>query len=235
MASGTALLWQGAARLPTGPGATIGSAAQPGAPRRAREASLMTPPSSYFRDNASTTASTQASLLERKRQLEAELAALNAASGAPGSPESGELRSREGTNSGRFEEVEVPSDVEGYDVGEGEVLLLEAAWTSAEEEQWVVWRMGERSQGGIMRGVKSELSALRGVVDPTMGIDFLFGKDDNKGLGPHGKPRLPISAWAESTFPFSSYFALSNLFRNLKSNTFPATSHSSISLVSLSQ
>lgn len=120
MASGTALLWQSAARLPTGPGATIGSAAQPGAPRRTREGSLMTPQSSYFRNStASTSSSAQASVLERKRQLEAELAALNAAAGASPSPDS-EIRSREGTNSGRFEEVEVPSDVEGYDVGEGD-------------------------------------------------------------------------------------------------------------------
>ncbi|KAF5332162.1 hypothetical protein D9611_008154 [Ephemerocybe angulata] len=70
------------------------------------------------------------SLLDRKRQLEAELAALNAAAGADtssipmpsasppllrGSPDS-TLRGRERTTSGRFEEVEVPSDVEGYDV-----------------------------------------------------------------------------------------------------------------------
>ncbi|TEB32695.1 hypothetical protein FA13DRAFT_1763783 [Coprinellus micaceus] len=65
MASGTALLWQSAARLPTGPGATIGASPQ-----------------------------------------------LN----IRGSPDS--IRSRERTNSGRFEEIEVPSDVEGYDVGD---------------------------------------------------------------------------------------------------------------------
>ncbi|KAF8639174.1 hypothetical protein AX17_001661 [Amanita inopinata Kibby_2008] len=76
----------------------------------------------------------QQSLKERKRRLEAELAALSQQTGqsvpmpsaspalAPsrGSSDS-DLRLRERTNSttsgGRFEEVEVPSDVEGYDIG----------------------------------------------------------------------------------------------------------------------
>ncbi|KIY49729.1 hypothetical protein FISHEDRAFT_40649, partial [Fistulina hepatica ATCC 64428] len=64
---------------------------------------------------------------ERRRQLEAELAALDAGSvpmpsaspslETPGSGE-GHLRDRTGSQS-RFEEIEVPSDVEGYDVDSG--------------------------------------------------------------------------------------------------------------------
>ncbi|KAJ2936046.1 hypothetical protein H1R20_g1048, partial [Candolleomyces eurysporus] len=53
------------------------------------------------------------SVLDRKRQLEAELAALNAQ--VPGDGDS-LLRERTTFGTGRFEEIEVPSDVEGYDV-----------------------------------------------------------------------------------------------------------------------
>ncbi|KAF6741101.1 receptor expression-enhancing protein 4 [Ephemerocybe angulata] len=128
LASGTALLWQGASRLPTGPGAAMGTGQQQQRVRP-QAAALTTPPGSTFRGQSS---SSTLSLLDRKRQLEAELAALNAAAGADtssipmpsasppllrGSPDS-TLRGRERTTSGRFEEVEVPSDVEGYDVGD---------------------------------------------------------------------------------------------------------------------
>ncbi|KAF8909198.1 TB2/DP1, HVA22 family-domain-containing protein, partial [Mucidula mucida] len=58
---------------------------------------------------------TTTSVLERRRQLEAELAALSATSDSPPP-----LSPRERTTStGRFEEIEIPSDVEGYDVGQG--------------------------------------------------------------------------------------------------------------------
>ncbi|KAI5891347.1 uncharacterized protein SCHCODRAFT_01038618 [Schizophyllum commune H4-8] len=81
------------------------------------------------------------SVLERRRQLEAELAALQArgedeyvptsltpAAGSSYSPRAGasspgsegSIRERTTSMSRGFEEVEVPSDVEGYDVGGGE-------------------------------------------------------------------------------------------------------------------
>lgn len=71
--------------------------------------------------------------MDRRKQLEAELAALNSidGSGVSGVPmptrngssasiagSMGDLRSREHATSGRFEEIEVPSDVEGYEVGD---------------------------------------------------------------------------------------------------------------------
>ncbi|KIL68389.1 hypothetical protein M378DRAFT_21910 [Amanita muscaria Koide BX008] len=73
----------------------------------------------------------QQSLLEKRRRLEAELAALAeqapepvltpSASSSRGSSDS-DIRRRERRNSnasgGRFEEIEVPSDIEGYDVGQ---------------------------------------------------------------------------------------------------------------------
>ncbi|KAK0484662.1 TB2/DP1, HVA22 family-domain-containing protein [Armillaria novae-zelandiae] len=73
---------------------------------------------------------TTRSLLERRRQLEAELAALPTV-GEPGSPllspparVSSEqdvfLRERAASVTGRYEEIEVPGDVEGYDVGPSE-------------------------------------------------------------------------------------------------------------------
>jgi receptor expression-enhancing protein 1/2/3/4 len=111
IASGTALLRQTAASN------------APGANRPA----LNTPPSSYTRSD------TTQSVLERRRQLETELAALPKDTAAPvpipmpsASPQlnpsrassASDLNIRERTNSGtgRFEEIEVPSDVEGYDV-----------------------------------------------------------------------------------------------------------------------
>ncbi|KAK0194473.1 TB2/DP1, HVA22 family-domain-containing protein [Armillaria mellea] len=73
--------------------------------------------------------STTRSLLERRRQLEAELAALPKV-GEPGSPllspprvasdQDVYLRERATSVTGRYEEIQVPSDVEGYDVGPSE-------------------------------------------------------------------------------------------------------------------
>lgn len=62
------------------------------------------------------------SVLERKRALEAELAALSgvpmpAYSTVSRNSSSQDLRSR--GPGGQFEEIEAPSDVEGYDVGSG--------------------------------------------------------------------------------------------------------------------
>ncbi|TFK25405.1 hypothetical protein FA15DRAFT_639433 [Coprinopsis marcescibilis] len=129
LASGAALLRQGATaasnRIPTGTGASMGSAAQrPHQP-------LSTPSGSFIRSDSS-----QSVLEERKRQLQAELAALDAQTAAAGitsvpmpsaSPQllpsrgssDSDLRSRERTTSGRFEEIEVPSDDEsaGYESG----------------------------------------------------------------------------------------------------------------------
>lgn len=102
-----------------------------------RQAALTTPPGSsmLFSRGAGTgsEAGTTQSLLERRRQLEAELAALGKEEGSGGvmgmpmpsaSPllHTGadylELRQRSGSASGRFEEVEVPSDVEGYETSD---------------------------------------------------------------------------------------------------------------------
>ncbi|TRM66903.1 TB2/DP1, HVA22 family-domain-containing protein [Schizophyllum amplum] len=83
---------------------------------------------------AARAAGSSQSVLERRRQLEAELAALQAQqdeyvpsaltpgagssyTSSPGSE--GHMRERT-TSMSKFEEVEVPSDVEGYDVGGGE-------------------------------------------------------------------------------------------------------------------
>ena len=88
------------------------------------------------------------SVLERRRRLEAELAALPkddlegvASTSTPSRQSSysgldhSELRERRGSPSGRFEEVEVPSDVEGYDVGgEGHATPSAAGRTS-----WFGW------------------------------------------------------------------------------------------------
>lgn len=121
IASGTALLRQSAA-------ATVPPTASGSAP------TLSSPAGNYTRSD------TTQSLLERKRKLEAELAALSSVTidiptsapaavpmpGASGSvnsrtSSSSDLNLRERTTSGsggRFEEIEVPSDVEGYDIGD---------------------------------------------------------------------------------------------------------------------
>ncbi|KAG7442875.1 uncharacterized protein BT62DRAFT_935603 [Guyanagaster necrorhizus] len=86
-----------------------------------------TPTSS--RIGPSSSGSTTRSILERRRQLEAELAALPRVgepmpSGSPllspsrvSSDQDMYLREHSTSVSGRYEEIEVPGDVEGYDVG----------------------------------------------------------------------------------------------------------------------
>ncbi|KAH6903169.1 receptor expression-enhancing protein 4 [Coprinopsis sp. MPI-PUGE-AT-0042] len=109
---GAALLTKGATaasdRIPTGASAVA-----------AQRPPLDTPHGSSFRNDAA--------LAARKKQLEAELAALSAQSAAAGVssvpmptassqflssrvPSETDIRQRERTNSGRFEEIEVPSD-----------------------------------------------------------------------------------------------------------------------------
>ncbi|KAF9011966.1 TB2/DP1, HVA22 family-domain-containing protein [Cyathus striatus] len=104
LANGAALLRQGVAAAPTRPPPS--------------STAFNTPPTSYIRSPPSSQ-----SLEERRRQLEAELAALSSESVPvpPANPsrDSSDSSLRERTNSsGKFEEIEVPSDVEGYDVGE---------------------------------------------------------------------------------------------------------------------
>ncbi|RXW22724.1 hypothetical protein EST38_g3126 [Candolleomyces aberdarensis] len=110
LASGTALLRQSAtaaaSRIPTGPGATMGTAAAINRPHLATSGG-----------GRSASDSMTQSVLDRKRQLEAELAALNAQ--VPGDGDS-LLRERTTFGTGRFEEIKVPSDVEGYDVEDDE-------------------------------------------------------------------------------------------------------------------
>ncbi|KAJ7093910.1 hypothetical protein B0H15DRAFT_947244 [Mycena belliarum] len=121
-----------------GPGIIAGGAAMlrpVPAPSSQRDSATLnmdsSAPTSMFYRGAEPTQS----VLERRRQLEAELAALSAlpvtpplltpgASPARSSPSSGDLVNRGarartdsvGAGTGRFEEVEVPSDGEGYDV-----------------------------------------------------------------------------------------------------------------------
>ncbi|KAG5643331.1 hypothetical protein DXG03_001181 [Asterophora parasitica] len=114
MASGAALVRSATAASATRPTPTPSSS------------NFITPPGSSFR----LPQAQSQSVLERRRQLEAELAALPevpipraSASTSRGSSAS-DLGMRErthsntGSTSARFEEVEVPSDVEGYDVGD---------------------------------------------------------------------------------------------------------------------
>lgn len=154
IASGTALLRQ-----------TAASANAPPANRPA----LDTPPPSYIRSD------TTQSVLERRRQLEAELAALPKDPVAPMpilmpspspqlSPSRGssasDLNIRERTNSGtgRFEEVEVPSDVEGYDVdditgGSGHEPGRPGAQTRG---SWFGWGGSSNTSRGGYERVKSD-------------------------------------------------------------------------------
>ena len=107
----------------------------------------------------------QHALLERKRRLEAELAALSEQTSEPvlmpsaspvtnsrGSSDSG-VRRRERKNSNgsgsRFEEIEVPSDIEGYDVGAN----TGDRPTSAARTSWFGW--GGPPKGGS-ESVKNE-------------------------------------------------------------------------------
>lgn len=65
--------------------------------------------------NSNSNSNSNQDVVERRRRLQAELAALDRE--VPGLRE----RASSGTGTGRFEEVDVPSDVEGYDVGDGRV------------------------------------------------------------------------------------------------------------------
>lgn len=106
VAGGTALLRQGA---------VTAAAASIGAPPPI-------PPASSKRQNSSQ------SVLDRRRQLEAELASLPPTDSSIPMPayqpsrssSNADLRGRSSSNNMRFEEIDVPSDVEGYDVGESE-------------------------------------------------------------------------------------------------------------------
>lgn len=117
----------------SGSGSSAGAAS--GGRKRPGASVLTTPPSSRIRASGH---GRQPSVEERKRQLEAELAALEAPTtvieGLPGGSgttsrsssdsvvkRKGHVRNRSGSGgSGKFEEVEVPSDVEGYDVGDNQ-------------------------------------------------------------------------------------------------------------------
>ncbi|KAG6865749.1 hypothetical protein C0991_012221 [Blastosporella zonata] len=99
---------------------------------------------------------------ERRKQLEAELAALGVVPetvipqtrGSTSRPSSSlsDLGMRERTNSNsRFEEIEVPSDVEGYDVDDHERELRPSAVSRG---SWFGWGSGQ-GKGGYER-VKSE-------------------------------------------------------------------------------
>ncbi|KAL1672201.1 TB2/DP1, HVA22 family-domain-containing protein [Schizophyllum commune] len=93
------------------------------------------------------------SVLERRRQLEAELAALQARgedeAGASSPGSEGSIRERTTSMSRGFEEVEVPSDVEGYDVGGGD----EGTGQPRRSSSWFGW--GGANAAGYER-VKSE-------------------------------------------------------------------------------
>ncbi|KAG6857510.1 hypothetical protein H0H87_002135 [Tephrocybe sp. NHM501043] len=106
---------------------------------------------------------------ERRKQLEAELAALTAVpetiipqtKGSTGtsrpssSASASELGLRERTYSNsRFEEIEVPSDVEGYDVGDHEGQG-EARPAAASRGSWFGWATGSAQGKGYER-VKGE-------------------------------------------------------------------------------
>jgi len=123
----------------------------------------------------SSSGSTQ-SVLDRRRRLEEELASLAAAdpNAAVLTPPAGlrpsasrnssdsDLHNRDRLTSGRFEEIEVPSDVEGYDVGglrEGEVGYVAGGMPGAAKRgnwfgSWGGSSVGS-SKGGYER-VKSD-------------------------------------------------------------------------------
>ncbi|KAG6871771.1 hypothetical protein C0995_000289 [Termitomyces sp. Mi166 len=121
---------------------------------------LRTPPPPTSNLSSNSNSNSEQSLLERRRKLEAELAALDTiippTQGSTARPSSSmsELGLRERTNSGsgRFEEIEVPSDVEGYDVGDrdeqGQGHVRPAAQGRA---SWFGWASGSSSRGGYER------------------------------------------------------------------------------------
>lgn len=105
----------------------------------------ITPNSSGF----STSRPTSTAVLERKRQLEAELAALQASETASnGSDSTPPLSPRDRTlSTGRFEEIDLPSDVEGYDVGQGH--SYERPTSAKRNSSWFPW--GGAAAGGYER------------------------------------------------------------------------------------
>ena len=120
-------------------------------------------------------------MLERRRQLEAELAALpkdlavptvlmpgagsNTRVNPSRTPSSSDVRARTNSGSGRFEEVEVPSDAEGYDVGDAYVGTGEGSGHDAGRSgapkrpgSWFGWGGGAASgtSKGSYERVKNE-------------------------------------------------------------------------------
>jgi len=143
IASGTALLRQSA--VPT-------TTARP---------TLNTPPPSYIRSDSSK------SVLERRKALEAELATLRDAEAtapvttpsassslSPSRSSSTSLRERTNSGAGRFEEVEVPSDVEGYDVGGSE--HGDGRPDGQKRGSWFGWGGSSGSSKGGYERVKSD-------------------------------------------------------------------------------
>ncbi|KXN89690.1 hypothetical protein AN958_05230 [Leucoagaricus sp. SymC.cos] len=170
VAGGMALV--GAARAAQAQGQT-----QSGTSKRPGASVLTTPPSSRVRPAAQRNASTE----ERKRQLEDELRELNnededdvpitVIEGLPGGSGStsrsssdsvvhtirrkGHARNGSGSGgSGRFEEIEVPSDVEGYNVGDN-AGKAEGTSTSGAGGGWFSgWSAGTGAGSG--KGVKND-------------------------------------------------------------------------------
>ena len=146
------------------------------APPAGGQPALTTPPPSYFRSESGSTASLQ--VQERRRQLEAELAALPKELDVPTvlmpaggihrsanpsrTSSSSDVRARTNSGSGRFEEVEVPSDAEGYDVGDtytGAGPGHEDSGSGAQKRpgSWFGWGGGSGSDSkGSYERVKSE-------------------------------------------------------------------------------
>lgn len=112
---GPGIVAGGAALLRQTTPAALSAAALFAHPPSAAQPALITPP-------ATVRQSSTQSVLERKKQLEAELAALEgvpmpAYAASSRSSSNVDLRSR--APGGQFEEIEAPSDVEGYDLGSG--------------------------------------------------------------------------------------------------------------------
>ncbi|OAX37131.1 hypothetical protein K503DRAFT_867076 [Rhizopogon vinicolor AM-OR11-026] len=140
VASGTALLRQGAAAAGT-----------------SADQAWNSPANTYARRPDT---GRQGSLKDRRLELEAELAFINSADqpGVPIPSASGsfqqssrassdsELRERGSGFAGRFEEVDVPSDAEGYDVDGGSAR--EDRDKTARPANWFGWGSGASSKGG---------------------------------------------------------------------------------------
>lgn len=155
IASGAAILRQAAASAST----------TAGAPTPALDTPALFRPQS---ERTATGASTQ-SLLDRRRQLEAELAALASASVVEHQPEpvpipkaspsytpspthsDSDLRER----GGKFEEVDVPSDAEGYDVGSPKDVQGHAYERPAAPKR-TSWFWGSGESAGGYEKLKSE-------------------------------------------------------------------------------